>query len=186
MTENRANIGNKGRGGQWLSQVVLNAALKTSSVGSTTTAVASVIRDKMAYYTLGDSILRVYRPLQTTQGFATVFESRDLSTTVRSLDGNAMRLPRQLAIMHSLARNDAYKLIDEGDYGVVKVQANDVVIVASDGISDNISEVSMKNIIRTEYYKGAGPKKIAGLLVDTAIRSNIKPDDVSCVIAFVV
>ena len=69
--------------------------------------------------------------------------------------------------------------------GWLTFKAKDIVLVASDGIWDNLTNTSIKNIIRTEYNNGSGPREIAQLLVNAAIEAGIKPDDTACVVAFV-
>ena len=64
----------------------------------------------------------------------------------------------------------------------MKVEESDIVVIASDGVADNLNECYMKNLIRMELFKGSGPKDVARLLVEKAISANMKPDDTSCVI----
>ena len=73
----------------------------------------------------------------------------------------------------------------EGDYGSIKVQAGDIVIAASDGITDNLPGCVFQNKIRQIVSAGLAPKDMAKHLVAAAIAANLKPDDISIVVGLV-
>jgi serine/threonine protein phosphatase PrpC len=179
-------LSSKQKPGEWLRDLAVCAALRTSLLGATTMAMVSLMRGKMAYFYLGDVFIRVYRPLAHIRGLETVFESRELATTIRTHDGQEVRLPKQFGVLSDDDRAySAHKHLADGEYGVVKVHTGDIVLVGSDGVSDNLSCLTIKATLSTLYFQGNGPKDIATKLVGDALRATRKPDDTTLVVAFV-
>ena len=109
-----------------------------------------------------------------------------LGTTIRQHDGSERFVPRQMCIYSEADRAAmAAKLVAEGDYGSIKVQAGDIVIAASDGITDNLPGLVIQQKLREMVNQGLGPKDMAEILVAGAIAANLKPDDISVVVALV-
>ena len=75
--------------------------------------------------------------------------------------------------------------MSDGDYGSVRVNQNDIVLMGSDGISDNMSDAKIKDLVCTHYFTGYDAKEIARMLAAAAIRANIKPDDTTVIVAYV-
>eukprot|EP00973_Karenia_brevis_P013194 1790472-Karenia_brevis.AAC.1 len=67
------------------------------------------------------------------------------------------------------------------------VKENDVIVIASDGVGDNLTMNPTKEIIGNAMRDDKGdPWLIAQKIVDLAIQMNKKPDDVSCAVGIVV
>ena len=172
--------------GQWMHDLFVVATLKTQSLGSTTMIAASLNHGKLAYFNLGDCFLRVYRPLYNSGGLSVIHMSRELGTVVRDAHGLETRVPHQLAIYDNGAREiSAHNLVGKGEWGVVKVQTGDIVVMGSDGVSDNVDALTLRQLVSQHFSNGADPKLIAQALVGEALRANKKPDDTSIVVAFV-
>lgn len=78
---------------------------------------------------------------------------------------------------------------------VVQVQESDLIILATDGLWDNLMNEDVLKVVHSMHVNPARPRdsqgivlplnptEIARRLVEEAYRMNIKPDDISCVVA---
>ena len=113
-------------------------------------------------------------------------ETRGLGTTIRQHGGTECFLPRQMCIYSEDVRATmAANLVAGGVYGSLKVQAGDIAIAASDGTTYNLPGLIIQQKLRDMVNQGLGPKDMAEVLVAGAIAANLKPDDISVVVALV-
>jgi protein phosphatase PTC7 len=103
--------------------------------------------------------------------------------------------PLQLSATGGDAITDA-KCYNKKNHGAVPVMAGDVVVVATDGLFNNLTEEQLQCAVRMGSRLGFSPKNMADLLVGVAYERSMlpfsvqlvqgKPDDITIVVAFVV
>jgi len=99
---------------------------KTDIQGSCTISIAKIDlkKKRLDTYVLGDSLVMVWRWDETDQTYHPYFESNELE--------HHFGCPKQLGSHKSSST------VDEGEMTVTKIRAGDVVLVASDGLFDNL------------------------------------------------
>ena len=172
--------------GAWLQRLMISAVQNTTLLGATTASVVSLFKGKLAYYHLGDGVIRVYRRSGHTTNLREVFASRALASTIRLRTGQEILCPKQVSIgIDALRGSAAHGNINEGDYGTFNVLPGDIVLLASDGVADNIADHTLRNLVSTASAAGKTPFEFTRIIVEHSIRANIKPDDVCVVIGIV-
>ena len=83
----------------------------------------------------------------------------------------------------------ANQVFKDAGYTSTKVRPNDTVIVYSDGVYDNLGQAEILNIIGDAYnawaHERRSPGDVAAQIVKAALRSSTKPDDTTCVVAYI-
>ena len=173
--------------GEWLLNLVAYSLADCPSYGSTTMAVCSLLGSKMSWYNAGDVRIVVYRRNIHTCRWQNIFETKEQRQTVRTHSGTCVTCPYQLKLYTSEAQtpSNAYVEAQGGEFGCVPVMIDDIVVIASDGVTDNVSSNHMKERVTTGFDNDETPYKIAHDLVVSAVQANKKPDDTSAVVAFV-
>ena len=105
---------------------------------------------------------------------------------MRTADGVPTKCPKQASQYRDYDRSSAgHSAFEECDFGVVKVEVGDIVLLASDGVSDNLYDTELKTIVANAWFQGMSPYETSVSIVAKAIEAGRKPDDVSVVVAYV-
>ena len=186
LKQPRWNNTNRATPGEWLRNLVAFSLANCTGFGATTLAIGVVVGEKLAYYSAGDAILKVFRKNNTTKGWVTVVETREQRIVIRTSDGSMQKCPVQLKVYQPDQQNGRHGFAEAvgGDHSTLKVFLDDIVLVTSDGVTDNLSSNEIKEFVTDGYMRGLTPNTIAKDLVDKAIAANIKPDDVSAAVGF--
>ena len=68
------------------------------------------------------------------------------------------------------SRREAARLaVKDANFNAMKVEEDDVVIVCSDGITDNLNKEDMRNIIEAGMHQSLGPHDLARELVSSQL-----------------
>ena len=150
-------------------------------VGAATLAMATLRDGQLQYGVVGDALVRVYHPSPSPNP-----DDTGLRCIARagSLGGGPTRgAPPQLRIVP-----DAGQLVSDSSalrslkVGRTAVEEGDLLLLASDGLIDNLDDAQIQ-VILEEKAKGGGA---ARALADGASRRGLKPDDVTVMVAVVV
>jgi len=102
-------------------------------------------------------------------------------------------VPRQLAMVPERFQHIRAIQSDPSEAEVLQVELmeGDIIICATDGLWDNIPcgtswQVGLPSMIHSMVSQGMSMQDVAKTLVETAVKANIKPDDVTVVAARVV
>jgi len=170
--------------------------------GSSTIAVTRLHEDpsthelSLQYSNLGDCMVLIARPEhfdETTTNLRVVHQSARLYSFHEHAKG--IPVPLQLVFYPTQGR----KLSTEQSTGIdtqsIAVQEGDVIILATDGLWDNLMLDEAMQIVSSFYNPRkrdaqgealpVNPHEMAKRLVDEAFRTNIKPDDITAVVAIV-
>ncbi len=141
----------KGDKGEWLKNIVAYSLADCPALGATTMAISVVIGQKLHYYNVGDVSLKVYRKNAITATWETILETRDRRTTIRDWSGQEMQCPTQLKVYGADQQTRMYAFVEasQGGYDNIKCLCGDVVVVHSVGVSDNLSNNFVKELITT-------------------------------------
>ena len=174
--------------GGWLCRLVHFSAQQTTALGSTVLAVVSVIGKKLTYTYLGDCAIMIFRKNEILSTFTTHFVTTPQHMPMQDAGGNTVMGPKQLTIYEESHRSteSLSNMVGAASYGVVPdVKKNDVVVVCSDGITDNVPINIVRHFVEIGYE--SGPQQIAYDIVEHACRANApKPDDISIYVGFIV
>ena len=172
---------------EWLRNLLEYAIMETTLLGSTTVAVATVIGNKMAYVNVGDCAVIVFRKMSLLQTYTQVYQTPEQHiTVVDDATGTSWVAPRQVSVYDPASRCEAARLsVKVANFNAMKVEEDDVVIVCSDGITDNLNKEDMRNIIEAGMHQSLGPQDFARELVEFAIGTNRKPDDTCAFVGIV-
>ena len=175
------------RAGQWLANLLAFSWMETPLLGSTTAAVCAVMASKLTAATVGDTKVSVYRYNGTMKKYLNVFETINQVVVRRDVHGVERPMPKQITAYTPEQKNVANikQLLGEINTAVFTLEVHDVVIVASDGVWDNISHSSICAILMKVWEQRLSPFCAAQRIVYEAIDANVKPDDVGCYVAFV-
>ena len=146
----------------------------------------SMLGTKLTYAQIGDCSLTVFREMPQLGLYSDVF------TTTPRYQGttpDGRMIPTQIAIYDPslFAKKDmAVAAATDIHTAKVDVKLNDVIVISSDGVGDNLSVYQMKEIVNSTMAAERDPWLLAKRIVESAITMNLKPDDVSCAVGFVV
>ena len=147
-------------------------------VGAATLAMVALRGGQLQYGVVGDALVRVYHPNPNP-------DDAGLRCIARagSLGGGPTRgAPPQLRIVPKAGRlvSDSSALRSL-KVGRTAVEEGDLLLLASDGLIDNLDDDQIQVIL--ERARGGGA---ARALADGAARSGLKPDDVTVMVGVVV
>jgi len=163
--------------------------------GSTTVCVAKLNDEedgpKIQYSNLGDSTMMIIRPERFDDlnvNLRVVHQSNKLYAPERV---NGVPVPLQLCFYPYQGRRGtgAPEQVDKSETVVMSVRKDDIIVVATDGLWDNISTDEVLKYTAQSFAKS--PSKninsndLAKRLVECAQKNNYKPDDITVVVGVV-
>ena len=174
--------------GEWLRNLVAYSLMQCSQAGSTTAAVATLSGNKMTHLHVGDSAIMVFRKILRTHTWEKVFATEPVFT-----NNNVPATPAQLFFPDPDSFcNVAYvrSVLGWAVYGVTKVCPSDIVVVCTDGVTDNLRGNALRDTIRTivethGINSPECPTLLAEAIVEAAVAAGVKPDDSSCAVGIV-
>ena len=141
--------------------------------GSTTLAAVSMLGTKLTYLELGDCKIYVFRRCHVTGVMFEHWASKPQRDTILS-DGRA--LPNQAYMPSTASFTDpAYinSLMDKAVTDTINVQENDVVVMGSDGLWENMPDHMLLSKVSSSHAAGADPCTMAKFLVECAILARL-------------
>ena len=172
---------------EWLRNVLEYAVMETSLLGSVTIAAATVIGTRLAYINVGDCAVLVFRKMQVIGSYMEI--SHTPSQHVMNHDpatGASWEAPRQISVYQPQSRREAARLcVQHANFNAMTIQKDDVVVVCSDGVTDNLSRDELRNIVEAGMTESLGPYGLAQEIVELAIGTGRKPDDTSAFVGIV-
>ena len=168
--------------GAWMARLLHLSISQTTLFGSTTVGLVSLVGAKLTYCHVGDISISVWRWLDRLQTATRVFQTRDQHVTIRTRDGDA-EAPKQISVYNAAQRSheNISHLVGQADYGTLAVRVNDLVLVHSDGVTDNITYNDMKKLI-SEFYSVVPLSVeclVSRVIAESRRESALKPDDIS-------
>lgn len=156
----------------------------------------STLQSYIKYSNLGDCMVMIIRPEkldESTTNLRIVHTSKKLYSFHEHARG--VPVPLQLVFYPAQGR----KLSTEQSSGVetltYPVQEGDIIILATDGLWDNLMNDDVLRVVSTQFINRSKdsqgevqplkPTDIAKKLVEEAYRMNLKPDDITAIVAFV-
>lgn len=102
-------------------------------------------------------------------------------------------VPLQLVFYPAQGRKTSQEQTEGSDTQRVEVQTDDIIILATDGLWDNLSADEALRIVSSYFANRKSfvlkttnhSKELSKKLVEAAYNSNIKPDDITCVVGIV-
>jgi len=170
--------------------------------GSTTLCVAKLMEDNQTnntwiqYSNLGDSMIMIVR-VDNGNGTENETENGNEEVKVRVLHHSArlyapetvhgMPVPLQLCFFPTIGRKGPLEQLQKAENHLVDVIKGDIVIIATDGLWDNLTNDNILSIIKDELMLNSNlnTKQLAVKLVDAAKISYVKPDDITAVVGIV-
>jgi len=161
--------------------------------GSTTLCVAKLMEDPttrniwIQYSNLGDSMILIVRPQRTDDLHATLRVIHHSMKLYSAETVNGIPVPLQLCFYPSYGRKAPLEQLQKTENHLVDVVKGDIVIIATDGLWDNLTTDSILAIIKDELSLNPhlNTKQMAVKLVDAAKLSYVKPDDITAVVGVV-
>ena len=167
--------------GAWMARLLHMSIGHTTCFGSTTVGIVSLKGSKVTYCHVGDVSISIHRFAENLRIASVVFQSRDHHVAIRTAGGHAVG-PKQISIYTEDDRLPASisRSVGQADYGTIPVRIGDVVLVHSDGITDNIRHNTMKNLMTDFFTRGDTPQRLVATLINHAQSPTAaKPDDIS-------
>jgi protein phosphatase PTC7 len=148
------------------------------------------------YSNLGDCMVLIIRPERLDENIINL-RTIHISKKLYSYHEHARGVPVPLQLVFYPAQGR--KLSTEQSGGVetstVPVQAEDIVILATDGLWDNLTNDDVLRIVATQHstrsknsqgeVRPFNPTDVAKKLVEEAYRTNLKPDDITTIVGIV-
>jgi len=143
------------------------------------------------YSNLGDSMLMLIRPERFDDmnvNLRIIHQSNKLYALEQV---NGTPVPLQLCFYPYQGRRGtgAPEQVDKSETVVVPVRQGDIIIVATDGLWDNISADEIlkhtANVFAASPAKNVNSNELAKRLVENALRNNYKPDDITVLVGVV-
>jgi len=148
------------------------------------------------YSNLGDCMILIVRPEifdENTTNLRIVHQSKKLYSFHEHARG--VPVPLQLVFYPAQGRKLSTEQSGGVDTQIVDVQVGDIIILATDGLWDNLMTDDALRIVSTFFHPQRRdaqgevlplvPKDMAKRLVEEAFRINIKPDDITAVVGIV-
>jgi len=163
-------------------RLVENAVRLTDAFGSTVFCAATLLGTKVTYCHLGDVQLLILRYNDAVRQFETVHATSPLYMDTLI---NGVRAPRQVTVYHKEHRTPAAvrDIMSHAVFGAVEVEHNDMVIVYSDGVGDNVTIDSIRGYVNNQRRPWAyRPQDVAeGIMQHVCDMRHrwVKPDDMS-------
>ena len=106
---------------------------------------------------------------------------------MRAADGSMVVGPRQIKVYEQADNTpaQAVQLLASANVGKLPVKRLDLVVVCSDGVTDNITPMQIAEILRVGRLNRNSPQDLAQKIVYNAMDAERKPDDVSCFVGLV-
>lgn len=145
----------------------------------------------ISYLTLGDSMMMIVRPERFDDMNVNLRLIHQSSKLYASEMVNGTPVPLQLCFYPFQGRRGtgAPEQVDKSEVEVIKVRKDDIVIVATDGLWDNISTDEILKYISQSFAtnpsKNINSNDLAQRLVECAVKNNYKPDDITVVVGVV-
>ena len=144
-------------------------------------AVATVVGSKLTWFHLGDCSIQLYRYLPCLQTYSLLFKTDTHHVAFQGSGGETLEAPKQLAIYSQAERNqhNIGLLIGQSSYGIIKdIQVQDVLIVCSDGIVDNVDTHTICTVLNERYPLDSSA--VVETILGLACRAGApKPDDLA-------
>jgi len=143
------------------------------------------------YSNLGDSALMIVRPERFDDmnvNLRVIHQSNKLYAPEKV---NGVPVPLQLCFYPYQGRRGtgAPEQVDKSETISMSVRKDDILIIASDGLWDNISNDEILKHVATSFAKSPAKNinsnDLAKRLVECALRNNYKPDDITVVVGVV-
>jgi len=148
------------------------------------------------YSNLGDCMVMIIRPEcldENTTNFRIIHQSKKLYSYHEHARG--VPVPLQLVFYPAQGRKLSTEQSSGVDTQTVMVQEGDIIVMASDGLWDNIMTDDTLRIVSSFFHPRKRdsqgevlplcPADIAKRLVEEAFRINIKPDDITAVVGII-
>ena len=143
---------------------------------------------KYMFYKCGHSSGSKRSPDIILNTFVVKFNSTP-QTTDQCIDANGHSCVGPVQLSHyndgDLDIDAAKAMAKRAKYNTLPVEAGDIVVCMSDGPADCLSIMEFQSIVADAYGRRAGPNEVAKAIVDAAIASNRKVDDMCCAVGFV-
>ena len=173
--------------GGWLRNLCAATFFECDSLGSTTVGVCHITGDRIDYAMLGDIQMYVYR-----QAAGCAFEVKQ-TRVVRIDQGGPLACPAQAGLYQAsdMSRSYVEQIFKPCEYGVIaNIRLHDTIVMVSDGVIDNVGHGKIQSLVSDAYANWqTSPedlaKDIVGVSLAGAHRRNGKPDDTTCVVAYV-
>jgi len=160
--------------------------------GSTTLCVSKLMEDPttrntwIQYSNLGDSMILIVRPERLDDNTVKLRVLHHSMRLYAPETVNGIPVPLQLCFFPSIGRKGPLEQLQKAENHLVDVNKGDIVIIATDGLWDNLTNDHILCIIKDEMLSShLNPKQLAMKLVDAAKTSFVKPDDVTAVVGIV-
>jgi protein phosphatase PTC7 len=149
------------------------------------------------YSNLGDCMVMIIRPEKLDENI-TNLRIVHLSKKLYSFHEHARGVPVPLQLVFYPAQGRKLSTEQSGgvDTQIVPVQPDDIVVLATDGLWDNLMNDDVLRVVRsylspTQYRDSQGsvrpfnPTEVAQKLVEEAYRMNLKPDDITAIVGVI-
>jgi len=163
--------------------------------GSSTVCLTKLLDDpkgpSITYATLGDSMMMVIRPERFDDMNVNLRIIHQSTKLYASEQVNGTPVPLQLCFYPYQGRRGtgAPEQVDKSECNEISVRKEDIVIVATDGLWDNISSDEVLKYISQSFAaspaKSINSNDLAKRLVECALKNNYKPDDITVVVGVV-
>lgn len=143
------------------------------------------------YSNLGDSMMMLIRPERFDDGSVNLHVAHQSAKQYALEQVNGTPVPLQLCFYPYQGRKGtgAPEQVDKCDTLTVDVKQDDIIVLATDGLWDNISTDEVLKITANTF---SGPTKaninsneLAQKLVECALKNNYKPDDITVLVGVV-
>lgn len=143
------------------------------------------------YSNLGDSMMMLIRPERFDDGSVNLHVAHQSAKQYALEQVNGTPVPLQLCFYPYQGRKGtgAPEQVDKCDTLSVAVKQDDIIVLATDGLWDNISTDEVLKITANTF---SGPTKaninsneLAQKLVECALKNNYKPDDITVLVGVV-
>ena len=174
--------------GEWLRNLLAMSLTQVTMFGSTTLAAVGLFGERLTWLKVGDCTLLLLR------------YDHDLGTYITKLNpahqmvqgcfdqhGRPCVGPAQLTCYQTcdMTVTNAMAQASKASYKTEEVRAGDIVILMSDGPGDCLRLSEIYELVTVAYGRGENPSELAERIVNAAISSGNKVDDMSCVVGFV-
>jgi len=168
--------------------------------GSSTITTVKLAEDSITqkpyleYTNLGDCMLMVIRSEKLDNDIIN-YKMLHYSKRLYAFHEHArgVPVPLQLVFYPAQGRKTSQEQTEGSDTQRVEVQTDDIIILATDGLWDNLSADETLRIVSSYFANRKSfvlktsnhSKEISKKLVEAAYNNNIKPDDITCVVGIV-